>query len=559
MPLRNPAPARPGPADLVLAGGRVHPDIRPADPWQSLAIADGRIAYRGPEEGLAPWIGPRTRRIDLHGRTVLPGFVDAHLHPLLGGVGLLECNLSGLSTLSEYQRAVRAYADAHPEAPFIRGGGWIPGAFPRETPTRDMLEAIVPGRPVLLKAMDGHSLWANGAALRIAGIQAGTPQPPGGRIVLDPATGEPTGWLQEWSAMALLESHFPSATHHQRRLGARAFLEKAARAGITAVSDAMLTETDYRVYADLERSGELTVRVTGLALRRPEDGESGRQEILSLLQTPRTDRLQVRAVKLFLDGVLEARTAWLREPYADMPDHRGTLIWPEEDFRREVLWWDAHGIPVHVHAIGDAAVALAVDAFAEAANLNGRRDLRHQIAHLDMIQPPEIARMKAYGIHAVVQPAWCYMDHAFFDTTLPFLGRERASRLYPFRSLRKAGVPMAFSSDWPFGGDTAAFAPLEGIQVAATRLGLDPDFSTVYGPDECLPLPDLLDAYTRQGAFAQFRENDYGALRPGMRADLLVLGDSLSERLPDEIHSARVALTLMNGRPVFEDPVALAP
>lgn len=540
-------------ADIVLVGGWLYPASWEQGSALSLAIAAGRIVYIGPEAGLAAWLGPHTQRIDLNGKMVLPGFVDAHLHPLLGGLSLLECNLSGLVSLSNYQRTVQTYANAHPEIPFIRGGGWTLGAFPNERPTKEMLDAVISNRPVFLKAMDGHSMWANSCALQAAGIQAGTPQPPGGFIEKEAETGEPTGWLKEWSAMALVESCFPAATHEQKMRGARAFMAKAGEVGITSISEAMLTEADYRVYADLEQRGELTVRVHGMVLCRPEDNDDDRQRILRLLRQPQTDFLQVRAVKLFLDGVVEAHTAWLKEPYADQPTQRGTLIWPAESFLREVAWWDAQEVSLHIHAIGDGAVQLAVDAIDQAIHRNGRRDARHQIAHVDMVHPNEIVRMQQLGILAVVQPAWCYVDHSFFDTTLPFLGRERAARLYPLNSLFRTGVTVACGSDWPFGGDTAAFAPLEGIQVGVTRLGLNGDFPTVYGPEECASLSNWLNAYTQQGAFAQFREQEFGALREGLRADIVVLDGNLFERDAREIHSARVLLTLVEGRPVFHE------
>ena len=538
-------------ADMVLVQGMIYPASWESGTLLSMAIAGGKIVHLGPEAGLSPWKGPNTRVIDLKGKMVLPGFVDAHLHPLLGGLSLLDCNLSGLATLSAYHHALQAYAAAHPNAPFIRGGGWTGGAFPNERPTKESLDAVSSDRPVFLKAMDGHSMWANSLALRMAHIDAQTPQPPGGWIEKDSKTGEPTGWLKEWSALALIESCFPAATHEQWMSGARAFMQKANQAGITSVSEAMMTESDYRVYADLDQRGELSVRIHGMALCRPEDGDADRQKILHLLRQPGSDYFQARSVKLFLDGVVEAHTAWLEEPYADQPQHRGTLIWPEEAFMREVSWWDAQTIPVHIHAIGDAASKLAVDALEVAIRKSGHRQIRHQIAHLDMVHRSEIERMAQLHILGVVQPAWAYVDHAFFDSALPFLGRERASRLYPLLTLSRSGVTLACGSDWPYGGDDTSLSPLEAIQVGATRLGLAGDYPTPYSPEECLPLRTLLDAYTRNGAYAQFRENEFGTLGEGMKADLIVLDGNLLEMGLNHIHSARILLTLVEGRPVF--------
>ena len=547
----SPQISSPRAADIALLNGLFYPASLDSGSLLSMAIADGHIAYAGPKAGMDSWIGPRTRIIDLRGKMVLPGFVDAHLHPLLGGLSLLECNLSGLASLPAYHQALLSYLGAHPNAPFIRGGGWTGGAFPHERPSKELLDAIVSDRPVFLKAMDGHSMWANSCALHAARIHAGTPQPPGGWIEKDARTGQPTGWLKEWSAMALVESCFPAATHEQWMDGARAFMKKANQAGITAVSEAMMTESDQRVYADLDQRGELSVRIHGMALCRPEDSEPEHQRILRLLQQPGSGFFQTRSVKLFLDGVVEAHTAWLKDPYSDQPRHHGTLIWPEESFLREVSWWDAQGIPVHIHAIGDAASQLAVDALERAIQQSKHPQLRHQIAHLDMVQQAEIERLARLHILAVVQPAWAYVDHAFFDSALPFLGKERSARLYPLRTLFRSGVMLACGSDWPFGGDDTSLAPLEAIQVGATRLGLAGDYPTPYSPEECLPLQVLLDAYTRNGAYALFRETEFGMLTAGMKADLIVLDGNLLEMGLNHIHSARVLLTLVEGRPVF--------
>jgi predicted amidohydrolase YtcJ len=540
-----------GPADLVFDNAALFPLSLETQVPMGLAIAGGRIAYAGPRDGLAPWIGPNTRKIDLGSKWILPGFVDAHLHPLMGGLALLECDVSGRLSLDDVLSGVRTYAAAHPDLPFIRGGGWTLGVFPGERPSRQLLDAAIDDRPAFLKAMDGHSLWANTAALRAAGIHAHTPQPPGGAIEKDPATGEPTGWFKEWTAMALVEKHFPPPSHEQRLQGARAFMAKAAAAGVVSVSDAMLTDADWQVYSELDRRGQLSVRVHGMILRTPHGGDEERQRILDLLRHPPTDRLRAFAVKLFLDGVVEAHTAWLNEPYADQPDNRGTLIWPEDEFRREVAWWDAQGACVHVHAIGDAAVKLAVDAMEDAARANGPRDRRHQIAHADMVRPEEIQRMARLGILAVVQPAWSYVDHAFFDNTLPALGRPRAFAMYPFRQMLDAGVRMACGSDWPFGGDSASLSPLEAIQVGATRLGLANDYPTVYLPEQRLPLPALFHAYSANGAYAQFRERDFGALRPGRLADLVVLDRNPFAVDPSQIHAIPIRLTLLDGRPTY--------
>lgn len=542
-------------ADIILVRGMLFPASLEKGVLLSLAIFNGSIVYVGSESGAASWMGPRTQRINLDGKTVIPGFVDAHMHPLLGGLQLLDCNLSGLFSLPEYQRAISDYAGAHSACPLIRGGGWTSGAFPSAGPSKEALDAVSPDRPVLLKAMDGHSMWVNSPVLRQAGIHAGTPQPAGGEIIKDARTGEPTGWLKEWSAMELAESCFPPVTPEECLCGARAFMEKAASAGITSVFDAMVTEKEFRAYSELESRGELTVRMQGAALWRPQDDDATRQRILQWLQRPPSDCFRLSAVKLFADGVVEAHTAWLKEPYTDQPNHRGTLIWAEDRFCEEVDRWDRLGAGLHIHAIGDGAAQLAVDALERAIQRNGARAARHQLAHLDLVDPGELSRMKQYGIIAVVQPAWFYVDHGFFDTTLPFLGRDRAFRQYPLNTMLRRGVQVAYGSDWPYGGDSAAFSPLEGIQVGATRLGVGGDYPTVYVPEERVPVCELLDLCTRRGAYALGRERELGTLAPGMRADIVVLDADLFQTPVQDIHKMNVLLTLVDGRPVYTAPV----
>ena len=552
---RDAADTPPKKADLILANGHLFPASVEQGRTLSLAIAGGRIAGIGTESDLAPQIGPRTQRIDLKGKTLLPGFVDAHLHPLHGGLLLLQCDLTGRFSVGEYQDVIRAFSAAHPDRPLIRGGGWTAGAFPQSGPDRAMLDAVIPDRPVLLKAMDGHSMWVNSIALRQAGIHADTPQPDGGHIEINPATGEPTGWLKEWSAMALAECAFPPVSPADYLDAARAFMRKAAHAGITAVQDAMVSESEFQAYNDLDRRNELTVRVHGAALCRPQDTDADRDRIRQWLQRPVSAFFRMNAVKLFADGVVEAHTARLKEPYTDQPDNRGTLIWPEEQFIAEAERWNALGAGVHIHAIGDEAVRLAVDALEQSIGRHGARDARHQIAHLDLADRPELLRMQQLGLIAVVQPAWFYIDHGFFDTTLPYLGRERAFRQYALRTMLDLGIPIAGSTDWPYGGDAAAFHPLESIQVGLTRLGLHADYPNAFVPEQCVSLHEMLMLCTRGGAYALGREHEFGVLKPGMLADLVVLDGDLFQTPATEIYRRNVLLTLMEGRPVYADSV----
>jgi predicted amidohydrolase YtcJ len=520
---------------------------------EALAIADGRILAVGKRTDLETYIGPQTETIDLGRRMVLPGFFDAHLHPIEGGMGLIRCDLTGLNGLGEYRRKIRDYADTHPEQAVIIGGGWSYSSFPTEGPHRHDLDDVVNDRPVFLAAIDGHSAWANSKALEMGGICSDTTDPSGGLIERD-AAGQPTGTLREPPAMDLIKSACPPASFAELLNGARAFLAAAARAGITGVHDARVSRAFLDVYRELERRGELTVRVTASLECDPIPGVEQIPELLSVRRECESRLVSASAAKIFLDGVVEGHTAWLTAPYADRPDDRGIRLWPEERFRTMVLALDREKFQVHVHAIGDAAIRLALDGFEQARQINGSRDARHQIAHLDLIAAPDVARLAELGVIANVQPGWAYLDNLFFDTTLPFLGRARAQSMYPFRSLVEAGAHLACGTDWPYGGDVITLRPLDSIRVGVTRRGIASGFVPPYTPAESLDLFALLDGHTWQAAYAHFQEVLTGSLEAGKSADMVVLDQDLRAMPAKEIHHANVLLTLFQGNAVFRDP-----
>jgi len=519
-----------------------------------VVVAGDRIVDVGPDVNVRSWTGPRTEIIDLAGKMVLPGFHDAHIHPVLGGLNMAELNLIGDASLPEYRHTLCEYARDHPERPFIRGYGWMHGSFFHSGPDRKDLDEIFPDRPAFLKAIDGHSAWVNSAALALAGISRETPDPLGGRIERDPETGEPTGTLREPAAMALVGDRLPPPTKEQMMAGLRLFLAEAARAGITSVHDAMGSREIVDVYAELEKRGQLTARAQVAITLDPASESDLIPELLRLSEEYRSDLVHVRTAKLFLDGVVDSHTAFLLEPYVDRPGFRGAPFWTPDQYNRIVAGLDAAGLHVHVHAIGDAAVRMALDGFERLAAANGRRDRRHQIAHLDMVSDSDIARFGQAGVIATMQPAWFYRDSNFFDSAMPFLGKSRATRLYRMRSLLESGAVVACSSDWPFGGDSITFSPLDSIQIGCTRQGITGDFREVDSPDEICSIASLIDGHTIHAAYANSMEHETGSLEPGKLADIAVLDLNLFEIPPEEIHQANVLLTLLAGRPVHRDP-----
>jgi predicted amidohydrolase YtcJ len=539
----------PATADWVFRGGVVYTCDAAESTASAVAVKNGRIIFVGSSEGVKDWIGPKTEVVELNGRMVMPGFHDSHIHPLMGGVNLIECSLAGLETLPEYLDHIRRYAAERTSKPFIRGYGWVHGHFPPIGPSKKDLDVVVPDRPALFKAMDGHSAWVNSKALEAAHITRETPDPPGGKIERDPSSGEPAGTLREWSAMDLVKDVFPPPDEDELAQGLRAFMAQAAQMGITAVHDAMVSDSFLRVYERLDAQGELTLWVSASLLCEPESGSDFLGRAKEMRQRVHGKHVQARTVKFFMDGVMESHTACLLEPYTDRPGFHGKCLWSPEAFRDQVTALDQEGFQLHIHAIGDGAVRLALDSLQPT-----RRDARHMLAHLDLISRADIPRLAALGLVANVQPAWFYIDNGFFDTALPYLGSQRAQGMYPVKSLLQAGAILVCSSDWPFGGDSASFNPLEAITVGRTRRGIGGHFLNPMTPEECLDLSDLLKAYTRMGAWAAFREQETGTLEVGKAADLIVLDGNLFERPPACLYEARVLLTLFEGRVVHRDP-----
>lgn len=540
-------------ADMVFLNTAVYT----ADPGrplaEALAVAGGRIVCVGDNPSAREWIGPRTEVFEKLGM-VLPGFRDTHIHPLTGSFNLLECRLTGPADREAYLQQVRVYARANEDQSFIRGGGWMPDAFPPAGPDRTDLDAVVTDRPVVLKAMDGHSAWVNTRALREAGIGRGTPDPPGGLIVRDPSTGEATGTLREWSAMDLVESRLPKPTGRELATAGWAFREMASRMGIVSVHEAMAKKEELAAYRELEQSGELALRVQAAMLCDPPGGPERIADLLEMREIYGGVLLRPRTAKIFLDGVVESHTARMIEPYADRPGFHGEFLWERDALDRTLTALDGAGLQVHFHAIGDAAVRLALDTLEGALKPKGRRNARPLIAHCDLVDPADIPRFAKLGVTAVLQPAWFYEERNFPGTILRFLGKRRAYGLYRMKSLLAAGTRIACGSDWPFSGELNTFNPLEAIQVGVTRAGIEADPERPYMPEERVDLAALIDGFTIHGAWADGQEAWTGSLAPGKAADLVVLDRNLFAIPPAEISRSRVLMTLMEGRPVFRDP-----
>jgi hypothetical protein len=540
-----------GGADLVLRHGVVYTVDPARSVAEAVAVDGGRIVYVGSDAGVERFVGGGTEVIDLAGRMLLPGFHDSHAHVLEGGISLGLLDLSELATREAVLAAVRAWAEEQPDEDWIVGFGWALPIFPDANPSKADLDAIVPDRPVYLGAADGHSAWLNSRALAEAGITAATPDPPKGRIERDPGTGEPSGTLRE-AAMELASAKAHDFGAWRAIQGLRGGVAHANRNGITSFVDARATPDHARVYRILDLLGLLHARVTLSLAVDPERGEEQVAELREHLRRDEDHMLSASAAKLFVDGVIEARTAALVEPYLGDEGGTGLANFETEALERIAIALDRAGFDLHFHAIGDRAVRMALDAVAAARGANGPRDSRPQIAHLELVRPEDVPRFRELGVVADFQPLWAFPDPYVTELTIPVLGPERSAWIHPIGSLVRSGAAVAAGSDWP----VSSIDPLDAIEVAVTRASPDGSVPGVLLPEERVDLTAMLAAYTVGGAFVQHQEDFTGSIEPGKAADLVVLDRDLFAIPPGEISEARVLLTLLEGETVWRDPEA---
>ena len=528
------------PADLILTRARIH-TVDPARPWaEAAAVVGERIVAVGSAAELAPWSGPGTRVLDLHGSLVLPGFIDSHVHFMEGGQTLLGVQLHGAASPEEFTARIQAKARELPEGEWILEGNWDHQYFPgAELPRRDWIDPVTPGHPVCVSRMDGHMVLCNSLALRLAGVDRNTPVPAGGAIVRD-AAGEPTGVLKD-AARDLVYRHIPPAGPARMRTVAETALAAAAAKGVTTVHD-VSGERGFAVYQDLLREGRLTTRI---ALFFPIAGVEDVVK-LDLKSGFGSDRLRFAGLKGFTDGSLGSGTALFFEPYADEPDNCGLFhqqMFPPGAMARRVRLADAHGLNVAVHAIGDRAVAALLDIFQDLADgLPGRR-LRME--HAQHLRPGDLERMARLRVIASVQPYHGIDDGRWAEGRI---GPGRVPCAFPYRSFLDAGVAMAFGSDWP----VAPMDPVMGIYAAVTRRTLDGRHPGGWVPGQRIPLEAAVRASTLGGAFAEGAERDKGSVSPGKLADFVVLDRDLFQIPPEQIQDARVRLTLCGGAVTYE-------
>jgi predicted amidohydrolase YtcJ len=539
-------------ADLVLRNGFIYTVDQTRTIAEAIAIRNGKIVFVGKDSDATRYVGPQTRVIDLAGRMVLPGFVDSHCHPSGAYKQFYEISFNGVRTIPEYQRLIREYYAAHAGAKYLKGRGWSNTLFPKSGPDKRLIDEIVSDIPVSLSSEDGHSKWVNSKALEMAGITNTTPSPEGGVIEHDPATGEPTGTLRE-SAASLVAKLFPDYSTEELMKGYEAYQRMALGFGITMAHDADIDpgSNEIPAYKALEKDHRLAMRFRASLYVSPKDGLKQVAAIVSERAKHKGANFQILAAKIYADGVVEGSTAYLKEPYKHLPNSRGEFLWKQDDLNAMCAELDKNKMQIHVHAIGDGATAATLDAFAYAANVNGKRDSRNLITHLQLVAPDDILRFKKLGVIAVTQAFWFMKDDYYYNLQVPYLGQERADAEYPMEGFFKAGVTVTSSSDYSV---TIPCNPLVAIQTGMTRIRLEvTDPKEVLWPSERATLDQMIASFTINGAYANFLEKSTGSLEVGKSADIVVLDKNLYKLPVTDISKAKVLMTLFEGKERFKD------
>jgi predicted amidohydrolase YtcJ len=534
-------------ADLVITGADVY-TMDAARRWAAVvAIRGDRIVAVGTEPDVRDRFPHASEVLHVPGGMVLPGFQDAHVHPPFAGRFRLHVSLHDLSGVDAYRDAVATYAREHPAESWIFGGGWAMSHFPGGTPRKELLDDLVPDRPVFLMNRDIHGAWVNSKALEVAGISRETPDPWDGRVERDPATGEPTGTLHEGAAYSFADEHLPEPTREEWEQAILVAQEHLHALGITGWQDAWVTPATEDAYRSLAERGDLTARVVGALWWDRHRGTEQVKDLIERRARGPVGRFHPTTVKIMTDGVLENRTGALLRPYCDPAGHEthhsGIAYVDHDELAEAVTALDAEGFQVHMHAIGDRAVRNALDACEAARGANGIRDARHHIAHLQVVHPDDLPRFRRLGVIANCQPLWAQHDAQMDELTVPLLGPDRVELQYPFGSLHAAGATLAFGSDW----SVSTADPLEEMEVAIRRTDPSERAADAFLPEQRLGLHLALAAFTVGSAYAN-HDDEAGRIQEGTRADLVVLDSNLFDAPDGTVADARVEHTVAAGK-----------
>ncbi len=561
--------AKTGTATIVLRGGTVHTMDTSHSTATAVALEDEKIVYVGDDAGVEAFVGEQTQIVELDGKMVLPGFIDSHIHPASGWVtDMYQCNLFDVEATEEaYLATIKEFAAANPDLPVIIGARFQINAFGEATPTKEMLDAIVSDRPVYISDTSGHAFWVNSKTLEICEIDESTPEPEGSKIYYN-EDGSISGFFADAFIFDAVLS-LSATTIEQFEAAWMNWQTEANSFGITAFSSGGTVGTlgtgdsyqEWEMVDKLYKAGTLTVRGNMPFMAIPDDASDETIDmILKNLEDGQkfaSDYLTIRTVKALVDGVVEGRTGYLLEPYADPadagPDYRGIPIWTQENLDKITQKLDEKGYVLHMHTIADGSTRMGVDAIEKAVTANGTEKARHVLTHLTIVDPAELPRMQQLNIIAAMQPTWFYRDPFFSQLEEQMLGTERFNRMYQIKDMIDAGVIMTGSADYNVLPD---YRPLSGIETGVTQCspyaGEDTDPTYIRNAEQAVSLETILDAYTINGAYQMGMEDKIGSLEVGKLADIVVLEKNLYDIELKDIAEVKVMKTIIGGKVVFE-------
>lgn len=537
-------------ADTLLVHARIY-TVNPKMPWaEAVAVREGKIIAVGSDDAIAAYRGSSTKIIDAKQHMVLPGLVDAHVHFLAGAAVLQQVSLNEAKTVAEFQKAIKGYADAHPENRWIQGMGWVYSVFGKSgLPDKKLVDAVVADRPVYLLAYDGHTSLANSKALQAAGINRNTPDPPNGIIVRDAATGEPTGVLKE-AAGRLVAEVIPQPSPEEERDRLTKAIHYASSLGLTRLISAGGDAERVELFDEIRKRGGLTTRFCmARFVNAPVTGD-----VIRLLEENRKkyhdEWIDTGQVKFLLDGVIEAHTAAMLDPYENDDNNRGQLYFDPEKYKESVTRLDGLGFPISTHAIGDRTIRLALDAYESAHKANGSTDARDRIEHIEDPSAQDIPRFGKLGVIAGMQPLHATPDVNTLTVWSGNIGPARAQRAFPWHDILAGGAQLSFGSDWP----VVTLNPWPGIQILLTRETPEGKPAGGWLPQERLTLEQAIQGYTMGGAIASKREKTEGSIEAGKLADLVIISQDLFKIAPNQIGKTKALLTLVGGKVVYQAP-----
>jgi predicted amidohydrolase YtcJ len=530
-------------ADLIVRNAKVWTVDKSHPTAQAVAVLGDRIVAVGSNDDIEAWHGARTRMIDAGGKLLLPGFNDAHVHFVDGGLALDQVELNDATSATEFARRIGERARRTPKGEWVEGGDWDETKWiPARMPAKELIDPLTPDTPVFVMRYDGHMALANSIALRLAGITAATPDPPGGVIVRD-SQGNPTGALKD-AAMDYVYKIAPPLSHDQRVQAVKRALAHAASLGVTSVQHMNPEYADIAVYAELLQRGELTARIYAAPLIPSVDD----QVKIGVRHAFGGPYLRIGALKAYADGSLGSSTAYFFEPFSNQPNNRGLLsdeMHPVSLMQDRMMRADAAGLQICTHAIGDQGISTILDIYSEIVKAHGESDRRFRIEHAQHMAAKDFERFAQLHVIASVQPYHAIDDGRWAEERI---GHDRSSRTYAFRTFLDHGIRLALGTDW----NVAPLDPMLTVYAAVTRATLDGKNPNGWFPEQKLTLPETIEAYTLGSAYAEFQENEKGSITAGKLADMVLLTDDIFSIDPARIRDVKVRTTIVGGKIVWD-------